>query len=90
MLTQKKIDARLSALSGIVSDMSVGLGCLDGPEVVYEARTLKDRADGYGLYQLGLLAHEIEQAAVAGDLDTVRQLFGEIHGHLQQAPLLMQ
>ena len=89
MLTQNNIDARMSALSSAVSDLLVGLKCVDAPEVERVARRLKDRAKEYGLSLVGLTAHQIEKTAAAGNLDAAHQLVAGLKEQLQQAPLLM-
>ena len=85
MITQRNIDARILELSNTVSDLLVGLKCLDRPEVEREARRLKDQANEYGVPQLGMIAHNIERAAITGNLNAAQQFIPELHERLQQA-----
>ena len=85
MLTQSNINARMFALSHTTSDLLVGLKCLDVPEVEREARMLNEQANEYGASQLGLTALQIEQAAIAGDLDAAQLLVPVLHENLLQA-----
>ena len=84
MLTQSNINARMFALSHTTSDLLVGLKCLDVPEVEREARMLNEQANEYGASQLGLTALQIEQAAIAGDLNAAQLLVPVIHENLLQ------
>ena len=85
MLTPNNIDARMSALSHTTSDLLVGLKCLDAPEVERMARRLKEQANEYGASQLEMIAHNLNLAAVALDLDAAQLLVPELNECLLQA-----
>ena len=85
MPTRKITAAHLSTLSFTVSDLLVGLECVDAPEVVHEARILEKLADECAVSPLGMTALKIELAATVGDLDAVQSIIPELKEHLQQA-----
>ena len=85
MFSHKERDARMLVFSNTVSDLLVGLKCLDTTEVEREARRLKEQAKEYGASQVELTAFQIEQAAIAGDLDAAQMLVPELNDRLLQA-----
>lgn len=84
MFAQKNESAMLS-LSNNVSDLLVGLECLDAPELLFQALILRDQAEEYDVPMLMESAHKMEQAAIAGDFDAARSLLPELDHNLRQA-----
>ncbi len=88
MLAQNITDACLRELTNTASDLLVGLKCLDAPEVVRQARLLKDRADECEALMLRRTAHKIEQVALIGNLDAAQLLIAELKMYLQPSSVM--
>ena len=83
MPTDIIIAEQMLELANTASDLLVGLQCHDTPEVLREARRLKDQAVKYGTGQLAITAHNMELAAASGDLDAAGLLIPELHNCLK-------
>ncbi|MDD2367145.1 MAG: hypothetical protein PHN84_13365 [Desulfuromonadaceae bacterium] len=84
MLTETTIDFRRLELMNTVSDLMVGLECLDNAEVERVAKTLRELANEYSAFGLGKIAHDIQVAAETGDLDTAFSMIPDLQNSLTQ------
>ena len=88
MPAQNVTDACQRKLTNTASDLLVGLKCLDAPEVVRQARLLKDSADECEALMLRRTAHKIEQVALIGNLDAAQLLVEELKMYLRPSSVM--